>query len=88
MEALRGVVEAGLARQGLGLWWAGRLGLLLIPALFSPSSTFSLPRDGSLGGAGRICFLLAGFAGSGGGEPSGGLLLRLLLAGVLGATDG
>jgi hypothetical protein len=68
LETVRGVVDAGLARQGFGRWCAGRLGLLLIPALFSPPSTFLLPRASFRGGAGRICELLAGFAGSGGGQ--------------------
>lgn len=66
LEAVRGVVDAGLARQRLGRWWAGRLGLLLIPALFSPPSACPLSRVGFCGGAGRICVLLDGFAVSGG----------------------
>jgi hypothetical protein len=66
LEAVHGVVDAGLARQGLGRWWAGRLGLLLIPTLFSPPSAFLLPRAGFRGGAVLNCELLAGFASSGG----------------------
>jgi hypothetical protein len=62
LEAPCGVVEAGLAWRGLGRWWAGRLGLLLIPTLFSLSAAFPLPRTGFpwrswpvLLASGRLC---------------------------------
>jgi hypothetical protein len=35
LEALGGGIDAGTARQWLRWWWAGQLGLLLVPALFS-----------------------------------------------------
>jgi hypothetical protein len=79
---VRSVVDAKLARQGLGRWWAGRLGLLLIPALFSLPSAFPLPWVGFRGQASWIFVLPAGFAGSGEGGLSDGILLALLLVGA------
>jgi hypothetical protein len=68
LETLCGVIDVGLTRQGLGRWWARRLGLLLIPTLFSLPTAFPFPHAGFRSEAAQICWLLAGFAGFGGGR--------------------
>jgi hypothetical protein len=66
----------------LGHGWAGRQGLLLILALFSPPSAFPLPWPGFRGGAGLTCLLLAGFAGFGSVRTLRQASSELLLAGI------
>ena len=82
LEALCGVVDAVPARQGVGRWWARQLGLLLIPALFSPSSAFLLARAGFVAElAGSTCCWPTLPIPVGGGLSSG-LFPTLLLTGV------
>jgi hypothetical protein len=78
--------DAGLARQVLGCWWVGCLGLLLIPTLFSLPSSFP-PHSGTAdphGGVGRSYMLQTDFAAFGGGDISSGLLLATSLGVVVG----
>jgi hypothetical protein len=85
VEATGGLTQHGgygAARQGLGRWWIGRLGLLLILAFFSPPSVVLFPRAGFRGGAGRICLLLVSFASFGGGRTLRQASPAFVLAGV------
>ena len=77
----------GRLGRGWGRWWVGRLGLLLILALFSMPSAFPLSRASFHGGAGRFCLLLAGIAGCGGGGLSGGFPRRFSWSASLGAAS-